>query len=125
MRYFVLTNNPLVREVVTSEAEVAFVSGGMRDVLERAARYIADGHRLLTHPLSGSVKPGETPYKSMLLSSEASQGMDIASARLITDAIAAYDKFVDASDAYTEQTLHDLQVVDLSLIDGARASAGM
>lgn len=125
MEYFVLTNNPLVRERLAHEAEVAFVSGGIGDVFERAARYVADGHRLLTHPLSGSVKPGETPYKSMLLSAKAARDMDVASARLISHAIAACEKFVDRSGSYSEQILHDLQLVDLSLIEGARESARM
>ena len=63
VEYFVLTNNPLVRERLAHEAEVAFVSGGIGDVFERAARYVADGHRMLTHPLSGSVKPGWPPME--------------------------------------------------------------
>ena len=125
MEYFVLTNNPLVRERFAPDVEVAFVSGGIGDVFEGAARYVADGHRLLTHPLSGSVKPGETPYKSMLLSTKAARDMDAASARLVSHAITTCEKFVDRSGSYSEQILHDMQLVDLSLIEGARESARM
>jgi hypothetical protein len=69
------------------------------------------------------VKPGETPYKSMLISSDALQNMDLASARLISSAIDACGKFSDKSGSYTEQTLRDLQLVDVSLISGAMDSA--
>lgn len=123
MKYFVLTNNPLVCEQATPGTDVVYVPGGIQRVLEEAACYIAQGHRLLTHPLSGSVKPGETPYKSMLMSSDAPQDIDLASARLIASAIDACAKFSDKTCAYTEQTLRDLQLVDASLIGGAIESA--
>ncbi|ACV23532.1 hypothetical protein Shel_25250 [Slackia heliotrinireducens DSM 20476] len=123
VKYFVLTNNPMVQEEVAPGTKVVFKAVGFKQILEEAARYIEGGHQLLTHPLSGSVKPGETPYKSMLLANEAAETMDSASVRLISSAIAACDKFTDKSQAYNEQTLRDLQVVDLSLISGAMGSA--
>ncbi len=123
MGFFVLTNNPMVHERAASGIEVVFAAGGIKGVFECAARYIADGHRLLTHPLSGSVKPGETPYKSVLLAGEASPAMDDASARLISEAFAACDKFADRSAFWPAHTLRDLQMIDLSLIEGALESA--
>ena len=123
MKYFVLTNNPMVREKAAAGTDVVFEPGGIRHVFEEAARYVACGHRLLTHPLSGSVKPGETPYKSMLLTCDASPDMDPMSARLVSNAIDACGKFADKTGSYTEQTLRDLQLVDASLISGAMSSA--
>ena len=122
MECFVLTNNPMVQERLSPETDVAFEPVGIRAIFEEAARYIAQGHRLLTHPLSGSVKPGETPYKSMLLSRDASPEMDAASARLVTNALDACGKFADRAEAYDGQVLHDLQLVDFSLIHGALSS---
>ena len=123
MKYFVLTNNPMVCEKAAVGTDVVYKPGGIQSIFEEAACYIAQGHRLLTHPLSGSVKPGETPYKSMLISSDTSLSMDLASARLISNAIDACGKFGDRSGSYTEQTLRDLQLVDESLISGAMDSA--
>ena len=123
VKYFVLTNNPMVCEKAAAGADVVYKPGSIQGIFEEAACYIAQGHRLLTHPLSGSVKPGETPYKSMLISSDALQNMDLASARLISSAIDACGKFSDKSGSYTEQTLRDLQLVDVSLISGAMDSA--
>ncbi len=123
MKYFVLTNNPLAQEQLTPVATVVFEPVGIKTIFEEAARFVAQGHRLLTHPLSGSVKPGETPYKSMLLDSEASPDVDATSARLVSGALDACGKFEDKTELYDEQVLRDLQLVDLSLIQGAVSSA--
>jgi len=120
---FVLTNNPLVQERLAPETAVVFKSVGIRDIFEEAARYVAQGYCLLTHPLSGSVKPGETPYKSMLLACEASSEMDATSARLVSSALDACDKFENKIQYYDDQVLRDLQLVDYSLIQGALCSA--
>lgn len=123
MDYFVLTNNPLVKEQVAPGAEVVFKPCGIKQIFEEAASYVSAGHALLTHPLSGSVKPGETPYKSMILESKACSSMDAKSVQLISNAIVSCDKFVDKSARYSPQTLDDLQMVDLSLLEGALGSA--
>ena len=123
MKYFVLTNNLLVQERLASQAAVVFEPVGIRGIFEEAARYIAQGHQLLTHPLSGSVKPGESPYKSMLLACEASPEMDVTSARLVSSALDACGKFADKAELYDDQVLLDLQLVDYSLIHGALCSA--
>ena len=123
VRFFVLTNNPMVLDECASEADIVFDPVSIRGIFEEAASYVSQGHRLLTHPLSGSVKPGETPYKSMLVASEVSSEMDFASARLASEALFACDKFADKTSLYDERTLHDLQLVDFSLIQGALRSA--
>lgn len=123
MKYFVLTNNPKVVKEVAPGTEVRFRSCGIVQILEDASLLIASGHTLLSHPLSGSVKPGETPYKSMLISTQTQQGIDRASAQLISNAITACTKFTDKSDTYSAETLDDLQTVDLALVGSAISSA--
>lgn len=123
MNFFVLTNNPMVRDAAVPGADTVYKQCGFRQILREAELFVASGHALLTHPLSGSVKPGETPYKSMLLESTAREGIDPESAQLISNAIAACSKFADRLSAYGPETLHDLQLVDKALIDSALASA--
>ena len=123
MNYFVLTNNPLVKEQAAPGAETVYKECGFKQILQEAALYVASGHQLLTHPLSGSVKPGETPYKSMLLATDAQSTMDTTSAQLISHAIESCDKFSDRSARYDERTLRDLQLVDKALIGSALESA--
>ena len=123
LKYFVLTNNPMVREKVAPGKRVVFECSDMRHLFEEAQNYVARGHRLLTHPLSGSVKPGETPYKSMLMAADAAPGVDANSCRLLANALDACGKFADKTHLYNEKTLHDLHIVDYSLLEGAIASA--
>lgn len=64
----IVTNNPLVVRELTGQYTVEFVDGTYHDVLVALRDQIHKGHRLYSHPLSGSVKPNETPYKSVLIS---------------------------------------------------------
>ena len=90
--YTVITNNPLVYEKFKNSHDVIYREVSYEDILKEARDRIHQGYQLLTHPLSGSVKPNETPYKSMLMSSTKGR-MDPASLRLIENAIQACGKF--------------------------------
>ena len=48
-------------------------------------------YEILTHPLYGSVKPNETIYRSIIV--KKSEGLDIASINLISEAVATFEKF--------------------------------
>lgn len=63
--FLIITNNPLVNDI--KDAEVFFVAGEWRQVLYQAYGQVAVGRRLLAHPLTGSFKPGENPYRSIVL----------------------------------------------------------
>lgn len=92
---------------------------GYMDVLKRARDEIHLGQVLLTHPLSGSVKPNETPYKSVAIGKDSLH--DIDSLWLIEQAIATYIKFEKnkAMPQWTEQVREDFMVVDFDLIKNA------
>ena len=76
----------------------------------------------MTHPLSGSVKPNETPYKSDMLS-ETPEGLDAQAMQIIASAIQACGKFQFKSDLYKPQVYADFQLVDYTLISSALPSA--
>jgi len=98
------------------DGSAAAVLLAVRDLCHR-------GHRLLTHPLAGSVKPNETPYKSILLS-DAASGTDADSVQLIEKAIAVSDQFGPIRRNWRERELLDFQTVDASLLAAALESAG-
>ena len=75
-----------------------------------------------THPLAGSVKPNETPYKSVMLS-ETPEGLDAQAMQIIASAIQACGKFQFKSDLYKPQVYADFQLVDYTLISSALPSA--
>ena len=123
MGYFVLTNNPLAASRVAPGTRVVFEEDGIRGLFERAAVLVGQGHALLSHPLAGSVQPGETPYKSIVVSSEAREDIDAQSAKLVSSALEACDKLLAGARAYPDAALLELQQVDLSLLEAALASA--
>ena len=89
----IITNNPSVREHYMTRQTVVIVDGGYRDVLMQARDRIHRGHPLLTHPLMGSLKPNETPYRSVILGDELLAGTDADSVLIIEEAILVFDRF--------------------------------
>ena len=63
--FMIITNNPLVQEKLGEDYHVEYEELSYEDTLKKVQKMIFQGYKLLTHPLSGSVKPNETPYKSV------------------------------------------------------------
>lgn len=122
MKYIIITNNPLVDDTYSGKYEVSFVEGTYFDVLIATRDRCHAGHMLLSHPLSGSVKPNETLYKSIMVSKDAGV-VDIDSIMLIEDAIYTAEKFGPVRRKWHEQEVKDFQLVDLTLISSAIESA--
>ncbi len=120
--YIILTNNPLVMERFGGTHKVDFRELSYESLLKEARDRIHAGHWLLSHPLSGSVKPNETPYKSVLVSAKR-KGVDQESVRLIENAILSCRKFEFKPGRYSERTLEDFQLIDCTLIESGIASA--
>ncbi len=119
--FLILTNNPLVvscmegRGLYTIEFHP---EKSYREILVMARDMVYGGHTLYTHPLSGSVKPNETPYKSVIVSMEP-HGFDQQFAEIMSNAIGVCDKFVPCTRQYTQQELEDFQLIDYTLLCGA------
>lgn len=118
----IITNNPLVRDELGQIYEVEFHDISYEDVLKAVRNYIYEGHELLTHPLSGSVKPNETPYKSVMVSISKKQ-TDMQSMKIIESAILSCGKFQFKSDQYAPQVYEDFRLIDYTLISSALSSA--
>ncbi len=120
--YIIITNNPMVNEKFSDTHEVVYKDVSYREILEEAMDWILKGHELLTHPLSGSVKPNETPYKSLLVRRKTAKEDD-RSIRLIEQAIETYDKFEKRTYEYKPGVYKDFQLVDMTLIESGMSSA--
>lgn len=120
--YSVLTNNPLVRDTLKEKKEVIYKEISYEDVLREARDRVYRGYRLLSHPLSGSVKPNETPYKSIMIGNRKEE-IDAQSVRIIESAIESCRKFVFKSDKYKPEVYKDFQLIDWTLLESAMASA--
>lgn len=113
----IITNNPLARDTLSlrEDCDLRYEPVTYREVLLLARDAVHGGHKLLTHPLSGSIKPGETPYKSLAISREAGT-LDLESLALIENCVHACDKFPLRCQGLPEALLQDFQTVDLTLI---------
>ena len=126
----VITNNPMVRDKLSgarAHKPVEFHNTDYLGVLKAVRDRIHLGHGLLTHPLSGSVKPGETPYKTVIISAE-KNSLDEKALFIIDDSIQTCLKFM-ANGASSgcgvkknreAEILEDFQLIDYSLIFSER-----
>ena len=119
--YIIITNNPMVDEKFRETHDVVYKDVSYRELLEEAMEWIMQGHELLTHPLSGSVKPNETPYKSLLLRKKTGN-RDVRSIELIERAIETCDKFEKRTFKYKPGVYKDFQLVDMTLIESGMSS---
>jgi hypothetical protein len=115
MKFRIITNNPLVnlkyKEIFPMDyhEDATFL-----ETLEFTRSKVHSGYEILTHPLTGSVKPGETPFKSIVISEEASK-LNFDSLKLIEEAIITTRKFVLKGN-WTDKVLGDFKLIDCDII---------
>lgn len=120
----IVTNNLKVKNHFAKNHEILFVKGGYRDVLVMVRDLVHKGHLLETHPLMGSLKPNETPYRSVLVSDASMNRTDVDSVMIIENGVSVFDKFAksprgDRGEQSTEKVKEDFMEIDLSLIKSA------
>lgn len=110
----ILTNNPLVNEN-TSNRNIVFKELTYLQILEECRNMIHSGYELLSHPLYGSVKPNETPYRSIIL--KKGNNLDINSVTLIEDAILTATKFQGnkVTPNWPDRVMDDFKVIDFDI----------
>lgn len=115
----IITNNPLVKEKYNNDFSVEYYNLGFLELLELVRDKIHLGYKLLTHPLSSSVKPNETPYKTIVVAS--GDKLDEESLLIIENSILTAKKLINDTGLpkWKKSILDDFQVVDLSIIEGA------
>ena len=115
----IVTNNPYVRDKFENEFNLVYIDDNKTymEVLTTIRDMVHKGYKLLTHPLSGSVKPNETPYKSVML--EEGSKLDSDSLMVIEGAIQTMKKFQnnEVTPNWPESVHDDFRVVDLSLME--------
>ena len=119
--FLILTNNPTVQACMDGRGTYTiqfYPEKSYREILVMARDMVYKGHTLYTHPLAGSVKPNETPYKSIIVSVVPHE-FDMQQSEIISNAIAVVDKFPENHRQYSERVLKDFQLIDYSLLAGA------
>lgn len=119
MDKILVTNNILVYDKYKASMDITYKEGfSYLDVLSYSRDLVHQGHELLTHPLSGSIKPNETPFKTIIVSSKARK-LDYNSLRIIEDSIQVAKKFLlqKSIPNWSDRVLDDFRLIDLSLIE--------
>ena len=121
--YLLVTNNRLCFEKYRDRVRVDYLEdGSYLDVLVRARDYVQKGSRIETHPMAGSIKPNQTPFRSVLLSDRKMDGDEVIENELmIEDAVLMTKKFLSDRPVrkWDESIVNDFRQVDLELISGA------
>lgn len=111
---FIVTNNQLVAD----EFPAIFVEGDLDAVFTKVRDLVHSGNLVLTHPLSGSIKPHETEFKSIVMG-KGEGPMDYTSLQLIENAIVTSAKFKKPRrdwGADAERIKNDFMTIDYSLL---------
>ena len=119
MSSILITNNSYVYEKYKDNMEIIYKEAyNYIEILEFVRDKIHEGYELLTHPLSGSVKPNETPYKSIMISNKKGK-LDESGLSIAEESILTARKFMTnkTTPKWTESVLDDFKVIDLSLIE--------
>ena len=119
MEILLITNNYNVYEKYRDHLDINYEENfSYLEILQYTRDKVHQGHELLTHPLSGSIKPNETPYKSIMISKKRDV-LDLNSLRMIEESIETTKKFLNTkiTPNWTEKVLEDFKVIDLSLIE--------
>jgi len=122
-RVLIITNNPDVRDAY--ETLTQYSACDVRTVFITVRDRVHAGARVLSHPLSGSIKPWESPYKSVVISA-ARGALDFASLQLVEAALEKLDAHAPAPSQKkpppSASILADFRIIDLDLMHSAMAA---
>lgn len=120
MKKIIITNNKKVYEKYKDIFDVVFLDkASYTDVLYATRDKVHSGCKILTHPMAGSLKPNQTPFKSIMLENSENKA-DFESITLIENSLEAAFKFLKhkSTPAWNGKILNDFRTIDLSLIEG-------
>lgn len=122
--YEVITNNPLVKEKFAQTCSLRYEELSTLELFQLVRNLIQQGHKLLTHPLAGSVKPNETPYRSIMIAREKGAKVDTESELIIEECIIAAKKFPPKGIQWPQRVIEDFQYIDYTLISNVLSVHG-
>lgn len=118
-KYRLISNNPLMK--LGDLGEVEFLNENNLQLFLMVRDEIEKGYKLVTHPLTGSIRPDITPYKSILLSKKKDKDADLESMKLINNAIRYTNdlyklRSIPLSEKWGDEFKEDFQFVDKDFI---------
>lgn len=114
----IITNNDRVYEKYKKEMQVILLDS-YEDVLIKTRDMVYNRHILLTHPQASSLKPNQTPYRSVVVYPKGEED-NMKDIMLIEKCIETYRQWQEIAPTpknYAEKVANDFKTIDLSVIE--------
>nr|WP_317282035.1 GrdX family protein [uncultured Sellimonas sp.] len=113
-----VTNNDRVFEKYKDQIKVYLVES-YREVLLKVRDLVYDRHVLLTHPQASSLKPNQTPYRSVAVYPKGTEDntKDIMLIEKCIETFEQWQKIAATPQNYEKKVAEDFKTIDLSMID--------
>jgi hypothetical protein len=113
-----ITNNDKVYLKYKDKLQCIFTEK-YEEVLIKVRDMVYDRHILLTHPQASSLKPNQTPYRSVVLYPQGNED-NMKDILLIEKCLETFKQWQNISltpENYSDKIAEDFKVIDLSIID--------
>lgn len=113
-----VTNNNRVYEKYKDTMKVLYMQS-YEEVLVKVRDLVYDRHVLLTHPQASSLKPNQTPYRSVIVYPKGKEDNteDILLIEKCLETYFQWQKIASTPKKYEERVAEDFKTIDLSVID--------
>lgn len=113
-----VTNNDRAAKKWGSSVKQVYLLESYEEVLIKTRDLIHTKHKLLTHPQASSLKPNQTPYRTILLYEKGGED-NMEDICLIEKAIETFEKWnaIKKIPRYDEKIAYDYKTIDLSMIE--------
>lgn len=113
-----VTNNDRVYEKYNDTMKVLYMQS-YEEVLVKVRDLVYDRHVLLTHPQASSLKPNQTPYRSVIVYPKRKEDNteDILLIEKCLETYYQWQKIASTPKKYEERVAEDFKTIDLSVID--------
>jgi len=114
--HVIITNNP---DISAKYPHISrYQDSTVSEIFETVRDAVHKGAQVISHPLSGSIKPNDTPYKSVVIT-DTTGPLDFKSLQIIEDAIGVLRRLPAKQRSYDEFMLQDFRIIDLDHINSA------
>ena len=114
----IITNNDRVFQKYKDKLQIKLLDT-YEEVLINTRDLIYDRHILLTHPQASSLKPNQTPYRSVVVYPKESNDntKDIIMIENCINTFRQWQEISSTPDKYGEDIAYDFKTIDLSVIE--------